>query len=518
MLCIVCGRSAVRLTVGTEPSPLDDWRELYWGRGPVDVILAPGCHRAVQRSYDTLRSLLGTGAAIYGVSTGFGGLASKRIDAGELADLQRNLVLSHSVAVGEPLTDSIVTLAMAMKIAALAKGASGVRPVLIQTMSAMLGRRVLPVIPGQGSVGASGDLAPLAHIAAVLIGHGQATFRGRVLPGAQAMSQAGIEPLTLEPKEGLALLNGTQVSTALALAGLFETERLLGASLVAGALTVEASLGSAQPFEQAAHLLRPHPGQIRVAAALHALLTGGDFRSHGGHHRVQDPYSVRCMPQVLGACLEFVDHARRTLEIEASGVTDNPLLLPATGEVVNGGNFHAEPVAFAADMLAIALSEIGSISERRIAFLIDHSLSGLPPFLTRPTGLTSGFMSLQILAAALASENKQRTHPASVDSIPTAGNQEDIVSMATHGARRLLSMTRNVNTIVAVELLAAVEGMDHHEGLTSSSRLEEVRRLVRSEVPSMAVDWEFSRALAAAQSFLRDGRVVAAAGMDPASL
>jgi histidine ammonia-lyase len=352
----------------------------------------------------------------------------------------------------------------------------------------------------------------------VLIGRGRASFDGRILPGAEAMTAAGIDVLTLEAKEGLALLNCTQVSTALAMAGLFEAERLLCASLVIGAMTVEACLGSEQPFDEALQVLRPHPGQLRVAATLRSLLAGGDFRAEAGKAGVQDPYSVRCMPQVLGACLEAIGQARCTLEIEASSVTDNPLLMTADAKVLNAGNFHAEPVGFAADLLAIALSELGAMSERRIAFLIDHSLSGLPPFLTGPTGLTSGFMSLQIAAAALSSENKQRAHPAVIDSIPTAGNQEDFVSMATHGARRLLEMARNADAILAIELLAAVEGMDCHESMRSIDALEAVRQLVRKNVASMAKDWDFSDAVAKAQSYVRGGHVNTAAGLDPASL
>ncbi|GAA0951897.1 histidine ammonia-lyase [Nonomuraea longicatena] len=501
------------LNISPGSNGLAGWRELYLGRGPVVLGLSESARHAVERSYELVERLLGSGTPIYGVNTGFGRLADKRIESSDLTRLQENLVLSHTVGVGQPLADSVVRLVLALKVAALAHGASGVRPVVVDTLIEMFDRGVLPVIPSQGSVGASGDLAPLAHLTAVMIGRGQATFAGEVRTGAEALRMAGIEPLVLGPKEGLALLNGTQVSTALALAGLFETENVLATALAAGAMSVEASLGSAAPFGHAVQALRPHPGQVRTAAVLRALLASGDYRTASVGVRVQDPYSLRCMPQVLGACLDLIEHARTTLEIEANSVSDNPLLISETEEVVSAGNFHAEPVAFAADMLAIALSEIGAMSERRIAFLIDSSLSGLPAFLTGGTGLTSGFMSLQIAAAALTAENRQRAHPASVDSIPTAGNQEDFVSMATHGARRLLDMAHNARAIVATELLAATEGMDHHAGLRSSDRLENVRRLIRSQVPSMADDWEFAQAVTSANALVRDGAVAEAAGL-----
>jgi histidine ammonia-lyase len=503
----------VLFTLSPGSNTLDGWRELYLNPGQVVLGLSDSARRAVERSHDLVERLLDSGTPIYGVNTGFGRLASKRIEPADLKRLQENLVLSHTVGVGQPLPDSVVCLVLALKVAALAHGASGVRPVVVDTLIEMFDRGVLPVIPSQGSVGASGDLAPLAHLTAVMIGRGSATFAGEVRPGGEALRMAGIEPLVLGPKEGLAMLNGTQVSTALALAGLFETENVLATALAAGAMSVEASLGSTAPFGHAVQALRPHPGQIRTAAVLRALLASGDYRTASIGVRVQDPYSLRCMPQVLGACLDLIEHARTTLEIEADSVSDNPLLLSETGDVVSAGNFHAEPVAFAADMLAIALSEIGAMSERRIAFLIDHSLSGLPAFLTGGNGLTSGFMSLQIAAAALASENKQRAHPASIDSIPTAGNQEDFVSMATHGARRLLDMAGNARSIVATELLAATEGMDHHTGMRSSDQLENVRRLIRRQVPSMADDWEFSQAVTAANALVRDGAIADTAGL-----
>lgn len=505
----------MHLTVDSGHNGLADWRELYGERGSVVLGLSGSARSAIKRSHDLVVRLLDLGTPIYGVNTGFGPLASRRVEPDELKRSQENLVLSHTVGVGEPLPDSVVRLVLALKVAALARGASGVRPVVVDTLIKMCNGNVLPVIPAQGSVGASGDLAPLAHLSAVMLGRGSARFAGEVRPGGEALRMAGIEPLTLDPKEGLALLNGTQVSTALALAGLFETENVLATSLSAGAMSVEAALGSTAPFGQAVQALRPHPGQMRVAAILRTLLSSGDYRTASVGVRVQDPYCLRCMPQVLGACLGLIEHARTSLEIEADSVSDNPLLLPETEEVVSAGNFHAEPVAFAADLLAIALSEIGAMSERRIAFLIDHSLSGLPAFLTGGSGLTSGFMSLQIAAAALASENKQRAHPASVDNIPTAGNQEDFVSMATHGARRLLEMAHNARAVVATELLAATEGMDHRTGMRSSDQLEKVRDLVRRHVPSMADDWEFSQAVTAANALVGDGSIADAAGLAP---
>jgi histidine ammonia-lyase len=349
-----------------------------------------------------------------------------------------------------------------------------------------------------------------------MIGRGQARFGGELLPGAQALARAKLQPLVLGPKEGLALLNGTQVSTALALAALFDIRAALAAGLATGALSTEASLGSTVPFDARIQALRPHPGQIEAAALLRGLLAGpSDYRDlQARQGRLQDPYCLRCQPQVMGACMDVIRQAGRMLEIEAAGASDNPLVLLDTGEVLSGGNFHAEPVAFAADMLANAICEIGGMSERRIAFLIDAAMSGLPPFLTGPTGLTSGFMSLQITAAALVAENRQRSHPASVDSVPTVGNQEDFVSMATHGARRLLAMARNARAILSIELLAGVQALDARPGLRSNARLERLRTAVRQRVPSMAVDWEFSAAVAAAGELVDSGAVAALTGLD----
>jgi histidine ammonia-lyase len=405
---------------------------------------------------------------------------------------------------------------MALKLAALSQGASGVRLSVPRLIEQMLEHGVIPVVPAQGSVGASGDLSPLAAISAVMIGRGQATYSGQLLAGGEALRLAGLSPVRLGPKEGLALLNGTQISTALALAGFFEIRRLFQSALITAALSVEAGLGSTAPFDARIQALKPHPGQIEVAATLRDLIQGGDIREqHAATGRLQDPYSLRCLPQVMGACRDVIGFAAGMLETEANSVSDNPLLLMDTGEVVSGGNFHAEAVGFAADMLANVAAEIGGMSERRTAFLIDASMSGLPPFLTGSSGLTSGFMSLQITAAALVAENRQKSHPAVVDSVPTVGNQEDFVSMATHGARRLLEMARNAESIVAIELLAAVEGIDHRAPLRTGPRLLPVHDCVREKVPSMATDWEFSSALRAAEQLIHSGRIIAAADLPP---
>ncbi|MDM0046675.1 histidine ammonia-lyase [Variovorax dokdonensis] len=400
--------------------------------------------------------------AVYGINTGFGKLASTRIGHEHLAELQRNLVLSHSVGTGEPLSAPVVRLVLATKALSLARGHSGVRPALVEALLALFNAGITPVIPAKGSVGASGDLAPLAHLACVLIGEGEAiTADGHRISGAQAMAQLGLEPFVLQPKEGLALLNGTQVSTALALSGLFGAEHVFASALMSGALSLEAIQGSIKPFDARIHAARGQPGQIAVAGAVRALLDGSEIvPSHPDCGRVQDPYSVRCIPQVMGACLDNLTHASRVLVTEANAASDNPLVFCDTGEVISGGNFHAEPVAFAADIIALAVAEIGAISERRLALLLDSGLSGLPPFLVRDGGLNSGFMIAQVTAAALASENKSLAHPGSVDSLPTSANQEDHVSMATYAARRLGDMVGNTAVVVGIEAMAAAQGIE----------------------------------------------------------
>jgi histidine ammonia-lyase len=439
------------------------------------LTLDPAAKTGVDRAAATVAAIAAQDASVYGVNTGFGKLAQTRIPQDKLAELQRNLVVSHACGVGAPLSREVVRLVIALKLNSLARGYSGVRWSIVETLLACLERDVLPVIPGQGSVGASGDLAPLAHLAAALIGVGDAVVGGRALPAAAAFAAAGVALSELRAKEGLALLNGTQVSTALALRGLIGAEDLLAASLVAGALTIEAALGSVKPFDARIHAVRGHASQSDVAAAVRALIEGSEINeSHRDCGRVQDPYSLRCIPQVLGACLRTLRDAAGILVDEANAVSDNPLVFPETGEVISGGNFHAEPVALAADALALAIAEIGNISERRCALLVDPTFSQLPAFLATEPGLESGYMIAQVTAAALASENKGLAHPASVDSIPTSAGQEDHVSMATHGARRLGDMVRNAAHIVAIELLAAARGIAFRRPLRTSNTLEAV--------------------------------------------
>jgi histidine ammonia-lyase len=448
-----------------------------------------------------------TGEAAYGINTGFGLLAHTRIPNEQLELLQRNLLLSHAAGVGDALPDRVVRLILALKINALARGHSGITMGLMDGLLALLEHEVYPVIPAQGSVGASGDLAPLAHLSAVLLGLGKVRVRGAILPASDGLRIAGLQPIKLRAKEGLALINGTQVSTALGLAGLFGTEDVFAAAVVAGAMSVDALKGSDSPFDERIQQVRGQPGQIAVAREYRELLAGSAIRaSHLDCTRVQDPYSFRCQPQVMGACLDLMRNCSVTLKIEANAVTDNPLLFTEDGEVLSGGNFHAEPVAFAADTLALALAEIGSLSERRTAVLVDPKMSGLPAFLVDNSGLNSGFMIAQVTAAALVSENKGIATPASVDSIPTSANQEDHVSMATHAARRLSAMVDNAAAVVGIELLAAAQGIDFHRPAESSRRLEEVHAGIRSEVPFYAADRYFAPDIDAARSWVKSGR------------
>jgi histidine ammonia-lyase len=445
--------------------------------------------RRVARAARTVARVVESGATVYGVNTGFGLLAREAISATRLGELQVRLVRSHQAGVGPPLAAPAVRLALALKANALARGHSGVRVELIELLLAMLAREVLPVIPAKGSVGASGDLAPLAHLSAVLIGEGRATFEGKSLSGAVALKRAGLAPLVLAPKEGLALLNGTQISTALALVGLFAAERVFGAALLAGALSVDAVKGSDTPFDARIQALRGHRGQIDVAAALRALLAGSRIReSHVDCERVQDPYSLRCQTQVMGACLDQIRHAAGILAREANAVSDNPLVFPETGEVLPGCNLHAEPVAMAADQIAIALAEVGTLSERRTALLVDPVMSRLPAFLAPEPGIDSGFMIAQVTAAALASENKGLAHPSSIDSLPTSANQEDHVSMATHAARRLGEMADNAAAIVAIELLAGARALEFHAPLWTSRALSRLHRRLRAASPPYTED------------------------------
>lgn len=499
------------ITILPHATPLADWRAIFEGAA---VALDPGCRPAIAESARSVERIVDRGTPVYGINTGFGKLASVRIDASDLATLQRNIVLSHAAGTGAPSPVAVVRLMMALKLASFAAGASGVRPETVALIEAMLAKGLTPVVPSQGSVGASGDLAPLAHMAATMIGVGQIVVDGETVPAIEALRAAGLAPLELGAKEGLALLNGTQFSTANALAALFRVERLFRTALVTGALSTEAAKGSDAPFDPRIHALRRQPGQIAVGAALRDLMTGSAIRaSHREDDpRVQDPYCLRCQPQVMGACLDLLRQAATTLETEANGVSDNPLIFADTDEALSGGNFHAEPVAFAADMIALTICEIGSIAERRIAMLVDPALSGLPAFLTPRPGLNSGFMIPQVTAAALVSENKQRAYPASVDSIPTSANQEDHVSMAAHGSRRLLDMAENLAAILGIEVLAAAQGCDFHAPLTSSPALERARACLRVEVPTLEDDRHFHPDMAAASALVRSGRLIEAVG------
>ncbi len=489
--------------------PLYAWRAIYEGE---PARLDTTCRGLIEASASAVDRILARGEPVYGINTGFGKLASVRIGDADLETLQRNIVLSHAAGAGEPSPSSVIRLMMALKLASLAQGASGVRLQTVQLLEDMLAAGLTPVVPSQGSVGASGDLAPLSHMAAAMIGVGEIMVEGRPTAALEALQQAKLSPLTLGPKEGLALLNGTQFSTANALAGLFEAETLFQAALICGALSTEAAKGSDTPFDPRIHRLRRHAGQMESADALRALMSASDIRASHLHadERVQDPYCLRCQPQVMGAALGVLRQAADTLANEANAVSDNPLIFPDTDEALSGGNFHAEPVAFAADMIALAVCEIGSIAERRIAMLVDPALSGLPAFLTPKPGLNSGFMIPQVTAAALVSENKQMAYPASVDSIPTSANQEDHVSMAAHGARRLLSMTRNASAVVGIELLAAAQGCDFHAPLQSSGDLEAVRALVRAQVPRLEDDRHFHPDIEAALALVRSGALARA--------
>ncbi len=494
--------------------PYSAWLAIYEGATPV---LDPACRPAIAESAAAVTRILARREPVYGINTGFGKLASVRIGDDDLAALQRNIVLSHAAGIGEPMPVPVARLMMALKLASLARGASGVAPATVDLLEAMLAKDIVPVVPAQGSVGASGDLAPLAHMTAAMIGVGDAFVGDRRLPAAEALAEAGLVPLQLGPKEGLALLNGTQFSCSYALAALFEAERLYRAALVTGILSTEAAKGSDAPFDHRIHALRGHRGQIDTADALRRMMEGSAIRaSHReGDTRVQDPYCLRCQPQVMGAALTLLRQAGETLVTEANGVSDNPLIFPETDEALSGGNFHAEPVAFAADMIALALCEIGSLAERRIAMLVDPALSGLPAFLTPKPGLNSGFMIPQVTAAALVSENKQRAMPASVDSIPTSANQEDHVSMAAHGSRRLIEMAANVDAVLGIELLVGAQGCDFLAPLLSSEPVEHVRRLLRERVPMLSDDRHMAPDMAIATDLVRSKRLLVAVGELP---
>ncbi len=499
----------MRIQAGT--LTLAQLRNIY--EQPARLELATEDRARIAAASALVDRIVAAGEAAYGINTGFGLLAQTRIPTDQLALLQNNLLLSHAAGVGEPLPDAVVRLILALKVNALARGFSGISQELIDGLLALLAHEVYPVIPAQGSVGASGDLAPLAHLSTVLLGMGEVRVHGRVLPAAEGLGLAGLQPFKLRAKEGLALINGTQVSTALALAGLFGAEDLFAAAVVAGAMSVDALKGSDSPFDARVHAARGQPGQIAVAKAYLELMAGSAIRaSHLDCKRVQDPYSFRCQPQVMGACLDLLVNSARTLLIEANAVTDNPLLFVDGGDVISGGNFHAEPVAFVADTLALGIAEIGSLSERRVAVLVDPKMSGLPAFLVENSGLNSGFMIAQVTAAALVAENKTIAAPCSVDSIPTSANQEDHVSMATHAARRLGPMLDNGAAIVGIELLAAAQGIDFHRPSRSSPVLEELHSAIRAEVPFYAVDRYFATDINAAQRWVRSGRFAGLVG------
>jgi histidine ammonia-lyase len=479
------------------------------GAERIQVELDPACRANIRASAQLVARAAQGDEPVYGVNTGFGKLATKRIAKDDLSLLQLKLLRSHSVGVGEPLSEPVVRLVMLLKAASLARGFSGVREEVIDTILALHNAGITPVIPSQGSVGASGDLAPLSHMSLPLVGEGEVFFRGERMPAASALKQCGIAPLQLGAKEGLALINGTQVSTALAIDALLAADRLFEAAVIAGSLTLDAARGSDAPFDPRIHAVRGQPGQIDCAAAYRSLMIGSEIRaSHlENDDRVQDPYCLRCQPQVMGACLDQMRYAAQVLVREANAVTDNPLTFADNGQMLSGGNFHAEPVALAADALAVAIAEIGAISERRVAMLIDTVISRLPPFLTPDPGLNSGFMIVHVTAAALASENKSLAHPASVDSLPTSANQEDHVSMATFAARRLGAMLKNTAHIVAIELLAAAQGIEFLRPLKSAPALEDVLRLVRSVSPAMMADRSLARDIEAVHHLVAAGDV-----------
>jgi histidine ammonia-lyase len=488
-------------------------------REPLAVALDPACHQAMKASAAIIESAAGGKDPVYGVNTGFGKLANRRIAADQTTQLQKNLILSHCAGTGDPIPERIVRLVMALKLLSLGRGVSGVRLQIAEQIQAMLERGVIPIIPAQGSVGASGDLAPLAHMTAVMIGEGKARFGGEIMAGAAALQAAGLEPVILGPKEGLGLINGTQVSTAFALAGLFDVWRIAGCALVSGALSTDAAMASPAPFRAEIHAVRGHPGQIDAAAVLRSLLSGSQIReSHReDDDRVQDPYCIRCQPQVMGACIDLIRQAGRTLEVEANAATDNPLVFE-DGSILSGGNFHAEPVAFAADQLALAIAEIGSIAQRRIALMVDPTLSyGLPAFLSPDPGVNSGFMIAEVTAAALMSENKQRAVPCSTDSTPTSANQEDHVSMACHGARRLGDMNANLTGIVAIELLTAAQGVELRAPLTTSAPLQAAMANLRARVAALETDRYMADDIEAARELVGSGAPVEASGHEPFS-
>jgi len=489
-----------------QPS-LDQLRQLWTG---IEARLDDASMQRVANSAASVERIVASGDTVYGVNTGFGLLANTRIPNDRLAELQTNLILSHSAGLGDPLPRHVTRLMIVLKLLGLGRGYSGVRPLVIEALQALLDRNAMPVIPSQGSVGASGDLAPLAHLISALMGYGRIDIAGDVMPAADALKRIALEPLQLGPKEGLALINGTQASTALALDALFMGERVFAAAIAAGSLSVDALKGSAKPFDPRISALRGQPGQIRVAAAIAGFLEGSEIlTSHVACSRVQDPYSFRCQPQVMGASLDLLQNAARTLTIEAGAVTDNPIVFADEDSAISGGNFHAQPVAFAADTIAIALCEVGSISERRVSVLVDPKMSGLPAFLAQDSGVNSGLMIPQVTAAALVSENKSLAFPVSVDSIPTSAGQEDHVSMAPIAARKAGQIARNAAGVIAVELMAAAEGIDYHAPLTTSPKLQAIHAAVRGLSPHFTADRYWADEMSALQAAVLDGAIAA---------
>lgn len=477
---------------------LDQLRSLWQGE---DACLDDAAMQRIANAAASVDRIVAGGETVYGVNTGFGSLANTRIPNARLAELQRNLILSHSAGLGDPLPRHVTRLMIILKLLGLGRGYSGVRIVVIDALQALLDRDAMPLIPAQGSVGASGDLAPLAHLIAALMGYGSIDLGGAVMSAGAALHKLGMAPLQLGPKEGLALINGTQASTAIALDALFAGERVFAAAVCAGALSLDALKGSVKPFDERVSALRGQPGQIRVAQALRGLLDGSEIlASHGRCGKVQDPYSFRCQPQVMGAALDLLQSAARTLTIEATAVTDNPIVFPDEDSAISGGNFHAQPVAFAADMMAMALCEVGSLSERRTAVLIDPKMSGLPPFLTEDSGVNSGLMIPQVTAAALVSENKSLAFPASVDSIPTSAGQEDHVSMAPIAARKAASIARNAAGVIAIELIAAAHGVGCHAPLKTSPKLRLLESTILEISPRGASDRYWAPDIAALQA------------------
>ena len=494
------------LKLNPESIDLGTLRRLWQGEA---ASLDDASMQRVATSAEAVERIVAGGETVYGVNTGFGLLANTRIPNDRLAELQTNLILSHSAGLGDPLPRQVTRLMIQLKLLGLGRGHSGVRPLIIDALQRLLDTDAMPVIPSQGSVGASGDLAPLAHLISALMGYGRIDVAGEVLAAREALKKIGVEELQLGPKEGLALINGTQASTAITLDALFQGERVFAAAIAAGALSLDALKGSTKPFDPRISALRGQPGQIKAAKALRELMDGSEILA--SHQcccsKVQDPYSFRCQPQVMGASLDLLENAARTLTIEAGAVTDNPIVFADEDTAISGGNFHAQPVAFAADTISMALCEVGSISERRVSVLVDPKMSGLPAFLAHDSGVNSGLMIPQVTAAALVSENKSLAFPASVDSIPTSAGQEDHVSMAPIAARKAAQIARNAAGVIAVELMAAAEGIDYHAPLKTSPKLAEVHAAVRTRSPQFTADRYWADEMSALQAAVLAGEI-----------